>query len=222
MIFALEGMDASGKATQSRLLKDYCESKVFQNRIGGGAFNRVDVFDFPHYTSPVGMLIKGVLTGELDTASWNKADKALMLQSLFLSNRFEHYVRLMQYVGSLDLLILDRYVVSGLVYGSADGLDLEYLTQIHKALPVPDLYIYIDIPQEESVKRRPERRDEYEKREGFMAKVRSRYLELFRSYASDPAPKESRRWQVVDGMGSVDEVHNRIVEAVHKLFEVEP
>jgi thymidylate kinase len=125
-------------------------------------------------------------------------------------NRYEHYSYLKEWSEKPDgVLVLDRYFGSGIVYGECDGLDRDFLLKIHEALPQPDAWVFVDITAEESVKRRPERRDEYETREGFMDKVRNKYLSLFKERSDAGLP-----WSVVDGIGSEDEVHNRIWEAV--------
>lgn len=108
--------------------------------------------------------------------------------------------------------MLDRYFASGLVYGQADGLSFEYLCRIHSALPWADVWVLVDIPAEESVRRRPKRRDEYERRVGLMEQVRSSYVRLFND------PPTMGRWVIVDGMGSEDEVHERIYSAVEHVL----
>jgi thymidylate kinase len=76
---------------------------------------------------------------------------------------------------------------------------------IQAQLPEPDAWFFIDIPAEESVRRRPDRCDYYEKRPGFMERVRRAYRDLF-----EKKNIENRPWFVIDGMGTIDEVHDRI------------
>jgi dTMP kinase len=135
--------------------------------------------------------------------------RALILQSLMTTNRLEFAKMLQSYQVANRFLFLDRYYGSGFVYGEADGLDFEYLLKIHWTLPAPALWILVDIPAEESARRRPERRDEYEKREGFMAKVREGYLRLFRERSKNLPGT----WKVIDGIGTQEEVHERILNA---------
>lgn len=207
MIFTLEGIDASGKATQAKKLVAKLE-KLFPAC--------VQAFDFPRYQTRSGQALASLLKQEWFPEAHAGASvdlvalRALVLQSLMTTNRLEHFDMLRRYCGAPgEFLVLDRYYASGLVYGEADGLPLDYLLDIHQALPPSDLWLFIDIPSEESRKRRPERRDEYEKRAGFMEKVREGYLRLF----ADPV-RVGGKMVVVNGLGTAEEVHDRIIEAV--------
>lgn len=199
MIVALEGIDASGKQTQVRLLKERLAPH----------FVEVETLDFPHYQGVAGGLVGRILKGEtvvatndqlvpalrhdhlpgLDLprlhleklmASWSH-DKALIIQSAMLADRIEHVGLLKTFVDDNRLLILDRYYLSGLVYGQADGLSLEWLERIHEVLPTADVFFFLDISVEESVRRRPDRRDYYEKNLTKLKKVRDLYLEMVTS-----------------------------------------
>lgn len=185
MLIAIEGMDASGKATQSRLLA---------RKLGGAAMA------FPNYETEVGQAILANLKGE-----WSAGDElnALVFQSLFTLNRLE-MIDSMKAAMAAGPLVLDRYYASGIVYGALDGLDARWLERIHQTLPAPDRWVFIDVPPEESERRRPERRDRYEMQPGLMARVRDGYRDLF----------TARGWAIVDGVGSVDEVHARVWAAV--------
>jgi thymidylate kinase len=196
MIIGLEGIDASGKQTQVKLLKERLAPH----------FDKVETFDFPHYQSVAGGLVGRILKGEtvvatndqlvpalrhdhlpgLDLprlhleklmASWS-LDKALVIQCVMLADRLEHVELLREYADNdRVLLILDRYYLSGLVYGQADGLDLDWLEKIHSTLPRADVFFLLDIPVEESVRRRPDRQDYYEKNLPKLRKVRNLYIE---------------------------------------------
>lgn len=220
MIIAIEGIDASGKATQTKRL-------VQSFQVRGRKSER---FDFPRYQSTVGKEILELLTQKWSVTS-NLEElteggtvpvelpetRALVIQSLMTVNRYEHYSYLKEWSDNPEgVLVLDRYYGSGIVYGECDGLDKELLLEIHKALPAPDAWVFVDISAEESVRRRPDRRDEYEKREGFMEKVRAKYLALFAERGDEGLP-----WFVVDGVGSEDEVHDRIWGALEDAIEAD-
>ncbi len=229
-IVAIEGIDASGKATQSKMLVARLQELGVET----------EGFDFPHYDSPTGRQILSLLKREWWVTSnghmiIEEADStvpaeevyiggdvdderiAFVLQCLMTINRYEYLDYLDSWKeGSKEhdgVLVLDRYYGSGIAYGSADGLDEDYLYMIHKGLPYPDLWILVDVDPSLSVVRRPDRRDEYEKRAGFMEKVRARYLRLFES------GKLLFRSAVVDGNGSPQEVHERIWKEVQKCLK---
>jgi dTMP kinase len=222
MIVVLEGIDASGKATQSKKLVERLQTNKVES----------ERFDFPRYDSLTGKAILSLLKREwwcvspqempasgdstldadIDMEILEKNDEyiAFVLQSLMTVNRYEHIDTLKKYQSGMKpwgfegVLVLDRYYGSGIAYGEADGLDPKFLRTIHKALPPADLWLFVDITPEESVKRRPERRDEYETRAGFMHKVRDRYLDMFEN------PSMPGSWHVIDGTGSEQAVHDRI------------
>jgi thymidylate kinase len=118
-------------------------------------------------------------------ASWS-IDKALIIQCVMLVDRIEYLPLLQRYDRDPDrLLILDRYYLSGLVYGRADGLDRLWLSRIHASLPMPDVFFLLDIPVSESVRRRPDRRDYYEKNTKKLEQVRQLYLEQDNKFVVD-------------------------------------
>lgn len=205
-LVAIEGCDAAGKATQARLLAA---------QLGG------EVVSFPDYTTPIGQLIIDHLQGrwrciENDLHGVRRYPTAidgdaLVLQSLFTVNRLELLPRIAALLAAGKPAILDRYWLSGYVYGTLDGLDSKWLWDVHQSLPQPDMWLLLDVSAETSVKRRPERRDRYEKQEGLMAKARKLYLQTFETQMFDLG---QAHWQVIDGCGSIEEVHARIRSAV--------
>ena len=178
MIVVLTGGDASGKATQSRILAE---------RLGAA------LFTFPDYSTTIGKAILGNLKGEwYVTSGWDETDSggdsyirreaytnALALQSLMNTNRIERTADL-KAAALRGHVICDRYDVDALVYGALDGLEPAWLEGINAQLPVkPDLYILLDVPVDEGFKRRPARRDRYERDVKRMEDVRVAYLKLF-------------------------------------------
>lgn len=198
MIIAFEGGDGVGKATQSKILS---------------ARMHAALLSFPVYETPVGRAILSNLKGEWsagdgrygDYGDMLMADKeinALVLQCLQTVNRLELLPAILDYQKRGVPVVLDRYWASALVYGADDGLNPDWLRSIHACLPEPDAWILIDGPG-----RRVEARDRYEA-DGRALKRRARYLELWGERRPD------RRWQVVDGEGSIEQVAERVRDAV--------
>ncbi len=79
-------------------------------------------------------------------------------------------------------------------------------------LPQPRLQILLDIPVEESFRRRPQRDAAYEADRGRLEKVREHYWEYFRRLDRD-------RWWSVDGTWSPEDVTREIVRKVDKMME---
>lgn len=228
MIIALEGIDACGKATQSKALVE-----VFSDLL---SIEHVETFDFPHYSTYAGAVIGRVLRGETLVCPLNDAnycapdaemaektigklrsdwghDKALIIQALMCVDKLEHQDKLIRfYEEDYNLLILDRYSMSGMVYGMADGLEKGWLHTIMQTLIDPDLTFVLDISVEESMKRRPERRDYYERNDIKLQRVRNLYV--------DQVKEQPECCFVVDGSLPQEEVTNRIVEKVRVHLNV--
>lgn len=214
MIIAIEGIDASGKKTQAARLGAALKDPAY-------ALASVEVFDFPHYQTIAGGIIGRILRGELVVAQGandDSLDKAYVLQAMYLADRCEHSELLNAYA-SLDptaaghsMLVLDRYVMSGLVYGQVDGLDRNWLKDTHAVLPPAGLTFLLDISVEESVRRRPERADYYERNLPKLEKIRQKYLLEFSAHAWDT--EDPGHYFVLDGTASEDEITAQILERV--------
>jgi dTMP kinase len=202
MIIAIEGIDASGKATQAKLLKD--------------ALPGAESFSFPNYESETGRLILRFLKGEVYVAEDVQREahtNALVLQALMTANRYEMQSTLADWSRRAEVRILDRYWMSACAYGAAEGLDPDWLYALHVGLPMPDLCIYLDVSPESASTRRPQKRDAYEANLPLLHGARRHYLNFFtRRY---PGP-----YRIVDGERDADEVHQEILLHVETTLKV--
>jgi thymidylate kinase len=228
LIVCLCGGDAVGKNTQSKLLAAQLKAAHFA---------------FPNYETPAGKAVLSNLKGEwiVERGDSFGGDieptdiNALVLQSLMLVNRMEMGAEL-RAAAAKGHVVLDRFSASSTVYGSLDGLDPVWIEKVNAELPVqPDVFVLLDAPVEEGFKRRPERRDRYEKDAEFLGKVRTEYLRLFQEKkaewqefrvdigGTDDALERTMlkvrfvampRWEIVDAVGTVEEVQQRIWSAI--------
>lgn len=214
LIVVFEAIDAGGKATQSKLCAE---------RLGGTRFS------FPEYTSPTGKLIGSHLKQEW-AAYWednpaNHALNARLFQSLQTVNRIELIPDIAE-ARRKGPIVFDRYWASAVVYGEIDGLERPWLLRTQRdPLPTADVWILLDIPVEESFKRRPEGRDRYEANPDLLAKVRAGYLKLWSEQRSNlhkaacqihPCTCDVRAWEIVDGLGTVGDVQARVNAAIDR------
>lgn len=212
MVIVIEGMDAAGKKTQSEMLA---------KRLDGTRFA------FPNYESPTGVMILGHLKkawgtydldqerGLPDGLRMTSVHDARVFQSLQTVNRIELLPQIYE-AKRKGHIVFDRYWQSAVVYGALDGLDMQWLRLVQeKPMPPADINILIDVPVDEGFKRRPERRDRYETNRPFLEKVRDQYVTLWTMSASMGLPGE---WFIVGGLGSVEEVHDRIIEIVRRTL----
>jgi dTMP kinase len=208
LIICLEGIDACGKATQSRLLA---------NAFGDHAA----VESFPAYWTPTGTAIEEHLKGQWSAGSLCVPGSSdydpLVFQALQTVNRFERARFIEGAIAIGQTLILDRYWPSGVVYGEIDGLPRQWLIDIHVFLPQPDVFILLDIPPEESFERRPERRDRYEQSKDRMHDAVLKYRQLWNAFERDPFLSGDSRWFTVPGTGPVGAVHERILAVCMSL-----
>ena len=185
-LICIEGIDASGKTTQARLLARSLEARG------------LDVLLTTEPTrGPVGALIKELLRGR-------ERLPPVLEAVLFALDRFwhvEHTIRPALEEGRV--VISDRYYYSSLAYQGSAGVDMAWLKQINAFAPRPDLAIYIDISPEEALKRISRPRTVLEVRQVQKA-VRSAYLALV----------EAGELVLVDGERPVEEVAEDILALV--------
>jgi dTMP kinase len=109
-------------------------------------------------------------------------------------------------------VVSDRSVYSTLAYqGYGRGLDLTRIREINSwalADTLPDVVVWIRIPREEAERRLAKRNLDRFEREGadFFARIADGFADLA---AADP-----KRWILIDGMLSKDEVAEAIYAAV--------
>lgn len=209
MIVALEGIDGCGKATQAKLLAEYLGAEVVS---------------FPDYSTLTGQMIRDHLTGGWEAVDVNNTFisedgsstlNARVLQCIMTVNRLELLPKIEDLRRRSKNVIFDRYASSALVYGGLDGLEREWLELIQAPLPRPDYYVLLDVPVSESFRRRPERRDRYERDRDFLELVRDKYRELWAERAARPRDlHHPERWITVDGVGEVREVRSRILRGI--------
>lgn len=184
MLVAFEGIDACGKQTQVELLR---RAAVYQ-------FPSCQVFTYPDYTTRTGQTIKRLL----DQGSRDP----MVLQCLMTANRYEQQHVIQEELEHGALVILDRYWLSGLVYGLTDGLPDNWLIAIHDRLIKPDHWFILDMESAESFRRRPDREDEYEASRGRMVHARIEY-------------KRAARWlpnaHMLDATQSPEQLHQQVM-----------
>jgi dTMP kinase len=159
MLIAFEGLDQSGKETQAQQLRE-------QLREAG---HKVRLLSFPDYGTSIGEEIARALQGEREYGPD-------VMQLLFVANRHERREAILEWIAGGLILLCDRYRASSIAYGEAQGLDAQWLDDIQRFLPLPDLTIYVDIAPETAAKRKAHDRDRYERDLSLLARVRASYL----------------------------------------------
>ena len=200
---AVEGIDGSGKSTQAKMLRERLES------LGAKA-----VFDFEPTDRRIGRLIREILAGS------EKADPRTVAL-LFAADRLEHVTDkngILQNLKNGTSVISDRYYFSSYAYQKLD-MPLEWVMEINKwakELARPDIYLFIDVPidvcLERIYKNRQTTSDIFENEQS-LTRARNNFLEVIEK------TKDSENVVIVDGSGSLEEVADRVFEAVKPIFE---
>ena len=186
-IIAIEGIDGSGKGTQSALLAERL------NALG----HKTTVISFPDYTLPYGKLIGDYLKGAFGDI---KTAPVIPLSLLYSMNRAERRSDIQNASRDNQTLILDRYTGSNLAHQGArlppDELDgyVELMEQAEYGmlfLPRPDITIFLDVDEglaEANVGNKAPRaytdatHDLHESDRDYMGKVRATYRLLSDRY----------------------------------------
>lgn len=187
MLIAIEGVDQSGKETQTHRLRERLRE----------AGHKVRLLSFPDYGTSIGEELARALQGEREYGSD-------VMQLLFVANRHERREAILEWIAGGLILICDRYRASSIAYGEAFGLDATWLEDIQRYLPRADLTIFLDIEPTTAAKRKAHGRDRYESDLSLLERVRS-------SYQRQSA---QANWVRVDGERSKDEIANDIFDIV--------
>lgn len=159
---AFEGIDGSGKSTLVRLTYEMLSRRGLQ------ALRTKEPS-----SGPIGRFIRAQI-GEMDgrLSAW-----ALAL--LFAADRLDHAERLIRPSLERGLIVLsDRYLYSSLAYQGAEGVSWEWIRELNRFAPRPDLCILLDVSPEAGMRRIGGRPKTIFENEKLQERVRRLYLEL--------------------------------------------
>ena len=190
-LIAFEGGEGTGKSTQARLLADHLDA-VLTREPGG---------------TPVGQRIRDLV---LDPSHGELSDRTEAL--LMAADRAQHVAEVIR--PALDagrVVVTDRFAGSSLAYQSfGRGLPVEEVEQLSRWATGgvwPDVVVLLDCPADVAAGRR---KPDPDRMEGAGDEFHERVTEGFRTLAR----ADAERWVVVDGTGSIDEVAERVRDAV--------
>lgn len=146
-ILVLDGVDASGKATQAKVLEENLKNIGYKTRL----------LSFPNYESSSSALVKMYLNGDWGTDATDINPYAAA--SAYALDRFSTMknIDLSEY----DVLVMDRYVSSNAIHQAAKLRGEEknkFLNWVFNyeytllGIPVPDQVIFLDMPPEYGAK----------------------------------------------------------------------
>lgn len=175
LFIALEGIDGSGKSTQTRLLAEKLVAEGFK------VYTTFEPTD-----SPIGSLIRNILKGRF------QADHRT-IAGLFVADRLDHLLNDVNgIVKKLDegfTVITDRYCFSSYAY-QGTHMDMDWVIQANSMSATilrPDINIFIDVAPEISMQRLHSNRGQIELFETLenLKNVRAKYMEAFEKLKSE-------------------------------------
>lgn len=190
LFFVFEGLDRSGKSTQSKLLAKKLEEA-----------GSVKWMCFPNRATPTGMLIDMYLRRMIELP-----DETIHL--LFSANRWESAISIVETLNSGTSIVCDRYAFSGVAYTAAKGLDLSWCQTPDIGLPVPDGVFFMHIDASVGKSRAGFGDERYENTD-----MQTRVREEFRQ----PRIRAGVNWNDVDGARDIAVIQNEIAEAVGEM-----
>lgn len=203
----LEGIDGAGTTTQTARL---CDRLRAEGRASKSTREPSD--------GPVGTLVRQVLTGRM-VIPGGRSPGWTTMALLFAADRMDHVESDIEpFLATGGIIVSDRYDASSLAYQSVtSGKEGEqavaWIRELNKHALRPDLTIVVDLPADVAAARRETRGEAaqlYEQNEV------QRALADFYHTLDKHMPED--RIAIVDGNGTVDEVHARIWDACAKVI----
>ena len=146
-LIAIEGLDGSGKDTQSRLLYGYLTGKG----------ENIKLLSFPDYENPSSTLVKMYLDGEFGKAPGDV--NAYAATMFFAADRYASYKKIWadEYASGKTVILANRYTTSNAIHqlcklGREEWESyLDWLCDFEfgkLGLPAPGLVIYLEVKPE--------------------------------------------------------------------------
>lgn len=205
----LEGIDGAGTTTQTNKLVDRLRAEG--ERVVRSTREPSD--------GPIGALVRQILTGRI-VAPGGRAPGWATMALLFAADRMDHVeAEIEPVLAEGGVVVSDRYDASSLAYQSVSSgrggeSAVEWIRELNRHAMRPDLVIVVDLPADDAALRRASRGEPaqlYEQNETQRA-LATFYRDLGTHMPNDPIV-------VVDGRGTIDEVHARIYAAYQARFQ---
>jgi len=205
VLVQIEGTDRVGKTTVVNLLRKELEKENI----------KVKVLVFPNRETEIGNIIDKMLKKK--KFQWSEA---VIFQLLQTANRLEFYQEIKEWREKQDaVLILDRYVLSGLVYGKLDNVPYDSLMSLQLLLPPPQLNIVLTA-NKESLERRLKKKTQPEIYENIekILEIQKEYIKVSKDYERNVKRRLSLNLQTIFLDNSDGELENVIKEATNIIL----
>ncbi|WP_255493063.1 dTMP kinase [Candidatus Nitrosotalea sp. TS] len=129
-----------------------------------------------------------------------------VIHCLLAANRWEKAKEIQDALSENNVVIMNRYYQSNLVYGTVNGLDMKWLENLDDGLPKEDIVILLDVNVTDSFSRKKERRDKFEENVEFAQKIAETYRKLAKQFG----------WHIVNASRHKQAIHQDIRQIVLK------
>lgn len=209
----IEGIDASGKATQTKKVVEKLKEKG----------KKVKYINFPEYDSKFGSLIGKYLRGEFGEKEEIPVEIRCMLYAM---DRYQFKEEIQNHLKEGKLVVSDRYIESNLGYQTTeyDGKErkklIKWIETVEGRLPQSDIVIFLDVSPKEAYALHDQKslreymgndeRDIHESVSDFQEKVYENYHKL---------AEEKDKWIKIKcvekgELRSIEDIHREIMEKI--------
>lgn len=223
-LIAIDGVDASGKQTHTKMLCD---------KLLADGYN-VRKISFPAYESPSSELVKMYLSGKFGDKPEDV--NAYAASSFFAADRFASFCTDWKdfYEKADTVIVADRYTSSNMIHQASKIDDLvekdkflDWLFELEYevyGIPKPDLTFFLDMPVEYAKKLMQNRENKFDNTDVKDIHERNKeYLE--KSYDNACYIAEKFSWEHIlcvrdNQIRSIDEINHEIYETVKKITNI--
>ncbi|MCL5011063.1 MAG: thymidylate kinase [Patescibacteria group bacterium] len=228
-LIVFEGIDGSGKSTQTNLLIEYLKKGGWQT----------EKLDFPRHGETAGIFVDNYLLGKYGTAEEVGPYRASIF---YACDRYDASFKIKEWLGGNKIVVLDRYVTSNIGHQGGKISSKKERSKFFKwifnlefklfAIPVPDITVLLKTGAEISLKLSgttadkekqtrlksylgKEKKDIHEKDRGHLKNALDSYLQAAKEFPD--------YFKVIDCVQNnkllaPEIIHQKVVKAIRKIL----
>ena len=220
-IIVIEGLDCSGKETQTKLLEKRLQE------MGKKCIR----FEFPMYDTPTGKIVGGCYLGKEEIGESFFPEGAVnvdphVVSLYYAADRKYNMPKILEYLNQDYYVILDRYTTSNLAHQGSKIMDDDERFHMYQwidkleywllGLPKPDITIFLHVPYMYSIDLGKTRNtlDQHEKDIDYLKRAEEAYIELSQLY----------NWQKIeclsnDKIRSIEDINDEILKILDSYLK---